>query len=123
MAEAFLRTYAAEKYEAFSAGVNPKEVHHLTTKVMDEIGVDISGQRSKAFREYMGRIHFGYLITVCSEAEEACPRTFPGVGRRLHWDFEDPAAYAGTEEEKLNKFREIRDLIRVRVKEWVDSQT
>ena len=104
MAEAFLRSYAGDKYEAYSAGVEPKEIHPLVRTVMAEIGIDISGQRSKAFREYMGRVHFGYLITVCSEAEERCPRTFPGIGQRLHWDFEDPAAFKGTDEDTLNKF-------------------
>jgi arsenate reductase len=122
MAEAFLRTYAGGKYEAYSAGLEPKEIHPLTHRVMDEIGIDISNQYSKALKDYMGKIHFGYLITVCSEADERCPTTFPGMGQRLHWDLEDPAKFRGSEEERLNKFREIRDQIKKKVQEWVNGQ-
>jgi arsenate reductase (thioredoxin) len=122
MAEAFLRSYAGDRYEAYSAGLEPKEIHPLTKKVMDEVGIDISGQYSKALKDYMGKIHFGYLITVCSEADAKCPTTFPGMGQRRRWDLEDPAKFIGTEEEKLKKFREIRDQIKKRVIEWVDNQ-
>jgi arsenate reductase len=123
MAEAFLRKIAGENFEAYSAGLEPREIHPLATKVMAEVGIDISRQHSKALKDYMGKIHFGHLITVCQEAEEQCPRTFPGMGRRLHWGFEDPAKFEGTEEEKLNKFREIRDLIDNKIREWVSSQS
>jgi arsenate reductase (thioredoxin) len=122
MAEAFLRSYAGDKYEAYSAGIEAKEIHPFTRKVMDEIGINISSQYSKALTEYMGKMHFGYLITVCNEADEKCPTTFPGMGQRLRWQFEDPVKFVGTEEGKLIKFREIRDQIRLRVYEWVDSQ-
>ncbi|MGD1118875.1 MAG: arsenate reductase ArsC [Dehalococcoidales bacterium] len=122
MAEAFLRSYAGDKYEAYSAGVEPKEIHPLTREVMNEIGIDISGQYSKALKDYMGRVHFGYLITVCSDADEKCPSTFPGMGLRLHWSFEDPARLIGTKEEQLRKFREIRDQISQKVRAWVDEQ-
>ena len=121
MAEAFLRTYAGDKYESYSAGVEPKEIHPLTRNVMNEAGIDISGQHSKGLREYMGQVHFGYLITVCKEADERCPTTFPGIGQRLHWDIEDPAKSIGSEDEKLTKFREIRDIVRKKVEDWVDS--
>jgi arsenate reductase (thioredoxin) len=122
MAEAFLRAYAGDRFEAYSAGLEPKEIHPLTKKVMAEIGIDISNQHSKALKDYMGRIHFGYLITVCAKAEEQCPATFPGMGQRLHWDLEDPAKFNGTDEEKLDKFREIRDHVKKLVQEWADSQ-
>ena len=122
MAEAFLRSYAGDRYEAYSAGLEPKEIHPLTKKVMDEIGIDITRQYSKPLEDYMGKIHFGYLITVCSEADEKCPTTFPGMGQRLRWNLEDPAKFEGTEEEKLNKFREIRDLVKQQVQEWLSSQ-
>jgi arsenate reductase len=123
MAEAFLRTYAGDRYEAYSAGVEPKEIHPLTRKVMAEVGIDISGQHSKGLKDYMGQVHFGYLITVCKEADERCPTTFPGIGRRLHWDIEDPAKFVGSEDEKLTKFRQIRDIVRKTVEDWVNSQT
>ena len=122
MAEAFLRSYAGDRFEAYSAGLEPKEIHPLTKKVMAEISVDISGQYSKSLKDYMGKIHFGYLITVCSEADANCPTSFPDISQRLRWDFEDPVKFIGTEEEKLNKFREIRDQIKKRVEEWADNQ-
>jgi arsenate reductase len=123
MAEAFLRSYAGDRFEAYSAGIEPKDIHPLAKKVMNELGIDISGQHSKALKDYMGKIHFGYLITVCSEADANCPTTFPGMGKRLRWDLEDPAKFKGTDDEKLNKFREIRDQIRKRIMEWVNNQT
>jgi arsenate reductase len=122
MAEAFLRAYAGDRYQAYSAGLEPREIHPLTRKVMAEVGIDISRQRSKSLKDYMGRVHFGYLITVCAQAEQKCPSTFPGMGQRLHWDIEDPAQLIGSDEEKLNKFREIRDIVQKRVRDWVDSQ-
>jgi arsenate reductase (thioredoxin) len=121
MAEAFLRTSAGDRYEAFSAGLDPKEIHPLTRKVMDEIGIDIRNQHSKALKEYMGKISFGYLITVCSDADKRCPTTFPGMGHRLHWNIENPANFIGSEDEKLYKFREIRDLVKNKVNDWVNS--
>jgi arsenate reductase len=121
MAEAFLRTYGGDKYEAHSAGLEAGGINPLTRKVMNEIGIDISGQKSKDVMHYMGKVNFAYLITVCGQAEDGCPRIFPGIGQRLSWDFEDPAKFAGSEEEKLKKFREVRDLIKKKVQDWVNS--
>ena len=119
MAEAFLRRYAGDRFEAYSAGLEPAEIHPYIFKVMQEIGLNLAGQRSKHVNEYMGKLHFGYTITVCSVAEERCPSVFPGMGQRLHWAFEDPAAFEGAEEEKLEKFREVRDQIDERIKQWL----
>ena len=119
MAEAFLRRYASDRFEAYSAGLEPKGIHPLTVQVMDEVGIDLSGQRSKDVIEYMGRKHFGYLITVCAHAEANCPTTFPGVSQRLHWPLEDPAAFEGSEEGKLDKFREVRDQVEQQIKAWL----
>jgi len=121
MAEAFLRHYGGDQFEAYSAGVEPHGINPLTEKVMTEAGVSMEGQYSKDLAEYMGKEHFGSLITVCSNAEERCPSTFPGVLRRIRWDFEDPAAVEGSEEEKLVKFREIRDKVGEQVKEWIQN--
>jgi arsenate reductase (thioredoxin) len=123
MAEALLRSYAGDKYEAYSAGISPKDIHPLTKKVMEEIGINIDKQYAKALKDYMGKLHFSYLITVCAEADKRCPTTFPGMGQRLHWDIEDPAKFVGTTEEKLTKFRDIRDQIKQRIENWVDAQT
>ena len=123
MAEAFLRKYAGERFEAHSAGLEAKGLHPLTVKVMEEAGVDMSGHTSKGFETYLGKLLFQYLITVCDDAEKKCPTVWPGVSNRLHWHFEDPAAFVGTQEEKLAKFRQVRDLIDEKVKEWVAEQT
>lgn len=122
MAEAFLKKYGGEKFEAYSAGLEPKEIHPFTERVMQEIGISLIGQYSKSFREYMGKVHFAYLITVCAEADKKCPTTFPGIGQRLHWSFEDPGAFEGTEDEKMVKFREIRDKIEQTIKQWLKNQ-
>lgn len=122
MAEAFLRKVASHAFDAYSAGLEPKGIHPLTVKVMEEAGIDLSQHRSKPLGEYMGRLMFGYLITVCGHADANCPAVFPGVGQRLHWEFDDPAAFDGTDEEKLMRFRQVRDLIRDRVLEWLKEQ-
>lgn len=122
MGEAFLRKYGGEQFEAYSAGLEPKDINPYTHRVMDEVGVSLTGQYSKHVKEYMGKVHFGYLITVCGEAEQNCPTAFPSVSQRIHWSFEDPAAFVGSDEEKLAKFREVRDQIEQRIKEWLIEQ-
>jgi arsenate reductase len=122
MAEAFLRKYGGEHFEAYSAGLEPKGLNPFTVRVMEEVGLPLTGHYSKDVREYMGKLHFGYLITVCANAEERCPTTFPGVSQRMHWAFDDPAAVEGTDEDKLAKFREVRDQIDRRIREWLKEQ-
>jgi len=122
MAEAFLKKYGGDKFEAYSAGLEPKPIHPYTEQVMQEIGVPLTDQYSKSFREYMGKVHFAYLITVCAEAEKNCPTTFPGVGQRLHWIFEDPAAFEGSDEEKVAKYREVRGKIEQEIKKWLKNK-
>jgi len=122
MAEAFVRKYGGETFEAHSAGLEPRGVNPLTIKVMDEVGIDISNQRSKGIETYLGKTLFQYLITVCDDAEKNCPTVWPGVNIRMHWSFKDPAKFEGTEEQKLAKFREVRDLMEKRIKEWVGEQ-
>lgn len=122
MAEALLRHYAGDLFDVFSAGLEPKGINPLTIRVMEEIGIPLEGHYAKHVREYMGKVHFGYLITVCSDAERQCPATFPDISHRLHWAFEDPAALVGTEDEKLEKFREARDQIDRRVQAWLSER-
>ena len=122
MAEAFLRKYGGDEFEAYSAGLEPKGINPYTERVMEEVGVGLSGQYSKHIREYMGKVHFAYVITLCDEAEASCPTTFPGISRRLHWSFEDPAAFVGSDDEKLVKFREVRDQLERTIKEWLSGQ-
>jgi len=121
MAEAFLRKYGGDKFETFSAGLEPGQVNPYTIKVMEEIGIDMSEHRSKDLKEYMGKERFDYLITVCDKADKNCPAAFPGVEKRLHWSFEDPAKIEGRQPEKINKFRDRRDRIDRKIKEWLSD--
>jgi arsenate reductase len=111
--------YAEDWLEPYSAGLEPKGMNPYSVRVMEGVGIDISGQRSKSVREYMGTTHIDYLVTVCQQAEENCPTTFLGFGDKLHWGFDDPAAFQGTEQATLAKFREVRDLIEMHVKAWL----
>ncbi len=119
MAEALLRKYANDQFEVHSAGLEPKGIHPLTKQVMAEMGLDLNGHRSKDVAEYLAKVHFRYLITVCSNAEKNCPRVFLGVNEHLFWQFEDPAAATGSAEEQLAKFRQVRDQIEQRIKDWL----
>jgi len=118
MAEAFLRQYGGDRFDVYSAGLEPSVLNPLTVQVMEEIGVDMSGHYSKSLIQYLGKEHFGYLITVCDRAEAKCP-VFPGMGVRLHWGFEDPAAFQGSAADKLEKFRQVREQIRTAVQNWL----
>jgi len=118
MAEAFLRHYSSDRFDVFSAGLEPKEIHPFTIQVMLEKGISLEGQSSKPLSVYMGKVNFDWLITVCDNADKNCP-FFPGVGSRLHWSFEDPAGLIGSEEEKLEKFRGVRDAIELRIQNWL----
>lgn len=116
-----LRKHGGDRFEVFSAGLEPSVINPFTVKVLNEAGIDTSGQYSKLLTTYIGKMDFDYLITVCSNADEKCPY-FPGMGKRLHWPFEDPAAVVGSEVEKTTKFREIRDLIESKVKSWLKEE-
>lgn len=118
MAEGLLRHLAGDKFEVFSAGIKPRQVNPLTMKVMDEIGIDISKQRSKSVNEFLGQ-NFDYVITVCDKAKKACP-VFPGRYQKLHWDLEDPAEAKGTEEEKLLIFRKVRNQIKENILKFLN---
>jgi arsenate reductase (thioredoxin) len=119
MAEALLQHHAGDHFDAHSAGLEPGEIHPLTRRVMQEMDLDLAGQYAKDVTEYLGEVHFAYLITVCDRAEERCPTVFPGVGRRLHWSIPDPAAAEGTEEEKLAAFRAAREEVAWRIRAWL----
>ena len=119
MAEGILRAIAADRFEVFSAGTHPSIVNPLAIAAMRERGIDISHHRSKSLMEYINQ-PFDYVITVCDQAAEACP-AFPGPAERIHWSFPDPAAAAGTEEERLASFRQVRDDIEKHLRDWVAS--
>jgi arsenate reductase len=107
MGEGLLRHLAGDRYEVFSAGTQSTRVNPLAIKAMAEKGIDISHHTSDHIDKYMG-MEFDYVITVCDNANESCPY-FPTNKTRWHWSLEDPSAATGTEEEKLAKFRKIRD--------------
>ena len=119
MAEAFFNKYGQDILEVASAGLESTSVNPYAIQVMKEIGMDISGQRSKSVKEFLGKNAFGYVITVCKKAESRCPIIFPGVSQILSWPFDDPAAVTGTEEEKLEAFRKARNEIEMKVKDWI----
>ena len=95
-------------------------MHRHTIKVMEETGYDMSNHRSKHLEEFIGAIDFDTLITVCGNADERCP-VFPGMGKRMHWPFEDPAAFQGTEDQKLATFRQVRGQIKDKIQGWLKS--
>jgi arsenate reductase len=88
---------------------------------MEERGFDLHGHYAKSLREFLGKLHFDYLITVCNRAERSCP-SFPGMGVRLSWPFVDPATFKGTEEERLAQFRKLRDDIEHFIREWLGER-
>ena len=120
IAEAWLRELGGESFEVNSAGLEPHGVNPYTITVMEELGFDMSEHRSKHLDEFIREAEFDYLITVCGNADERCP-FFPGMGTRLHWPFEDPAAFEGPEPEKLAVFRKVRDQIKDKIQSWLDD--
>jgi len=116
MAEGLLRHDAGDRFEVASAGTQPSRVRPEAIAVMREIGIDISGQRSKSVDEFAARA-FDYVLTVCDNAKESCP-IYPGHGNRLHHGFEDPAAVQGSQEDKLRAFRKVRDEVRQYLREF-----
>ncbi len=118
--EALLRHYAGDRFEVFSAGTEPKGMNPYTPRVMQERGIDVSQQWSKSISEYMGKIPFRYVITVCGHADQNCPAAlWAHGGLRMHWPFDDPAAAQGSDEDKLAAFRTVRDQIEARVLAWL----
>jgi arsenate reductase len=109
MAEGFLRAWGGERYVPFSAGTEPADVRPEAIRVMNELGIDISSQRSKSVADFLGE-DFDVVITVCDRARENCP-VFPGAARTEHHDFRDPSEVRGGEAERLAAFRQVRDEI------------
>lgn len=121
MAEAFLNDIAGDRFQAESAGMEPGELNPLAVDVMKEVGIDISRNKTKSvFQKFRDGELFSYVVTVCAEAE-TCP-VFSGLRTEtLHWHFEDPGAFTGTDEEKLSKTRRVRDAIKEKVREFVEQ--
>jgi arsenate reductase len=120
MAEGLLRHLAGDRFEVMSAGTEATQVRPLAFRAMEEISVDISSQESKTLERHLSE-PFDYVITVCDDANEACP-LFPGASTRLHWSFEDPSQAEGSEEERLAVFRRVRDALRERIERELTDQ-
>jgi arsenate reductase len=122
MAEGFLRHLAGDRFEVMSAGIDPTdEIHPCAVEAMSEVGIDISGQQPKGLSTYLGKMGFNYLIIVCARAEERCPKTFPGVGTRFSWIFEDPRREEDIPyDSMLERFRVVRDEIELKLKDWLE---
>jgi arsenate reductase len=121
MAEGLLNHLSRGEWKVQSAGIFPSYVHPLAIRVMEEIGIDISQQTSKSMNQFLNEV-FDYIITLCDEAAQSCP-AFPSQGKRLHWSFEDPAAAIGTLEERSAVFRKVRDEIRTKIEELLNSES
>ncbi len=119
MAEGLLRHLGAGRWEVFSAGIRPTAVRPEAIAALQECGIDISRHRSKSLDEFAGQ-EFDYVITVCDQAKESCP-VFPARTQRLHWSIPDPAAVAGSQEERMAAFRAARDDLQQRVQDFVRS--
>ncbi|HQX55957.1 MAG TPA: arsenate reductase ArsC [Pyrinomonadaceae bacterium] len=119
MAEGLLRDIAGDRFDVVSAGTLASFVRPQAIAVMAEIGIDISGHRSKCLDEFFGQ-SFDYVITVCDNANETCP-IFPGRAKRIHWSFDDPAEAVGTVAIQLALFRRVRDEIKIRLSEFLTS--
>lgn len=115
MAEGVITKKHSERYEAFSAGTNPTNVNPYAINVMREIGIDISKNKSKAIDDFQG-VDFDYVVTVCDDAKETCP-TFPGGKKYIHKGFIDPSSFHGSDEKKIEIFRQVRD----EIIDWIDK--
>ncbi|MCI0388202.1 MAG: arsenate reductase ArsC [Acidobacteria bacterium] len=120
MAEGMLRRYGGDRFEVFSAGIEPGQVRPEAVVAMREIGIDISGHRSKSVDEFLSQ-KFDYVITVCDNAKESCP-VFPEKTKLIHWSFDDPAAAQGDEATRMIIFRRVRDEIRRRLHSFIGMQ-
>lgn len=119
MGEGWLRHLAGDKFEVLSAGTEPSRLHPLAARAMTEIGIDVSGHRSKGLEGILGHVPIRYAIIVCARASRECPRIYPALGEVLHWPFDDPSAATGTEDEQLAEFRRVRDEIGERLRAWL----
>ena len=121
MAEGFLRHLAGDRFEAASAGGHPTRLNPDAVRVMNEIGIDISGHRSKDVESFW-RERVSYVITVCDKAKETCP-IFPSALWTQHWSIDDPAAAKGPDAERLGVFRRVRDQIEGHVREFIANES
>ncbi|MCG8485691.1 MAG: arsenate reductase ArsC [Clostridia bacterium] len=123
MSEEYLKKYGEDQFEVESAGLKPSSINPLVVEVMKEEGIDLSEKKTQSvFGLIKTQKFYGYVITVCNRSmEEDCP-TFPGMPKRMHWDLEDPEKFTGTDEEKLEKVRKLRDKIKQLVLQFIENE-
>ncbi len=122
MAEAFLNKFAGDRFEAQSAGIETGKLNPIVVNAMNEIGIDISTQKTKTIQQLLEQNKtFDHVVTVCDEGHaRKCP-IFPGEGKRLHMGFPDPATFDGNYEQKLEQIRIVRDAIKARIQNWIND--
>ncbi len=122
MAEAYLKHFAGDRFDVYSAGLEPGTLNPAVVEAMILEGIDISGNKTNSVEEFIdGHIKFDFVITVCDETSaERCPY-FPGQGERLHWGFKDPSAISGNPDDKLKQTVLIRDEIKERIKKFINT--
>ncbi|MFA6600150.1 MAG: arsenate reductase ArsC [Candidatus Omnitrophota bacterium] len=122
MAEAFLKKYGGDRFEVESAGLEPGKLNPVVIEAMKEVGIDISHNKTKSvfdlFRQ--GR-RYDYVFTVCDESQSGSCPVFPGGGKRIHWSFEDPSRFQGSDAEKLERTRGVRDQISRKTHDWLEA--
>ena len=121
MAEGLVNHFLGDRFQAFSAGTEATRVNFLATRVMAELGIDITGHYSKTIDEFSGQ-PFDYVITLCGDANEKCPLFFGGV-KRMHLGFEDPSRLPGSEDEVLPEYRRVRDELRARLTQFLEEKS
>lgn len=121
MAEALLRYHAGDRFEAFSAGIDPSGIHPLAVQVMDEIGISLASHSSKSVDQFLGKLAVRYAIIVCERAERECPKLWPFAANHLYWKFPDPVQVESSMEDGLEAFRNVRDAIDRRIRLWLED--
>jgi len=121
MAEALLRLHATTRFQAYSAGLHPKAIHPLTHQVMRELNIDTTRQRSKPITEFLGRMSIRHTVMICTWNDTDCPRVYPFALDVTRWFFDDPTAFVGSEHERIQMFRRVRDEINERVQHWLNE--
>lgn len=122
MAEAILKAEAGDRFEVYSAGMDPRpEIHPMTIEVMREIGLDLDGQYPKSLSLFLGKVAIRHPIAVCAAAEGRCPRVWPFGASMVGWGIDDPAAVEGSEETRLQAFRAARETVRSRIELWLSQ--
>jgi len=120
MAEGLLRALARDRFDVASAGTEATRVHPLAIRAMEEVEIDLTGHTSKTIDAFLGQ-RWDYVITVCHNANERCP-LFPGETTRIHWGFDDPSQATGTDADRLETFRRVRDEILTRLHQWLAAE-